>query len=105
MSLSTVFGVITAVILVLSLASLSFSQDVKPVILNTLGACLKVADFKALIKNELKSMKTGQILKLVIDTRNEPEANDAIKQEGLTVSETTKDKDKDSTTYTIRVSK
>lgn len=105
MSLSKVFGVVTTVILTLTLASLSFSQEGKVAELNTRGACLKVNDFKALIKHEVKGMKAGQTLKLIIDTPNEPEATDAIKQEGHTVTETSKNKDKDSTTYTIRVSK
>lgn len=105
MSLSRVFGVITAVILTLTLVSLSFSQEGKPVELNTRGACLKVDDFRALIKNEVKKMKTGDTIRLIIDTPNEKEANDAIKQEGHTVIETTRNKDKDSTTYMIRVSK
>lgn len=105
MSLSNVFKVVMAVILALSFASVSFSQEKKPVVLNTLGACLKVPEFKALIKNEVKSMKAGEILKLIVDIRNEPEANDAIQQEGHTVIETTQDKNKDSTTYTMRVKK
>lgn len=105
MSLSKMFGVITAVIIVLSLPSLSFSQEGKPVVLNTRGACLKVEDFKALIKHEVKKMKTGDLIRLIIDTPNEKEANDAIKQEGHTVTETTRNKDKDSTTYIIKVSK
>jgi len=105
MRLSKVFGVVAAVIIVLSLTSLSFSQEGKPVELNTRGACLKVNDFKALIKHEVKSMKAGQTLRLIIDTPNESEASDAVKQEGHTVIETTRNKDKDSTTYMIKVSK
>lgn len=105
MSLSRVFAVITALIITLTFISVSFSQEDKPVVLNTLGACLKVADFRALIKNEVKGMKAGQTLKLIVDIRNEPEANDAIKQEGHTLVETKQDKAKDSTTYTLKVKK
>lgn len=105
MSLSRVFVVIMSFVLTLALISVSFSQEDKPVVLNTLGACLKVADFRALIKNEVKSMKAGQTLKLIVDIRNEPEANDAIKQEGHALIETKQDKVKDSTTYTLKVKK
>ena len=105
MGLSKMFGVVAAVIMALSLAGISFSQEAKPVELNTRGACLKVNDFKALIKSEVKKMKTGDTMKLIIDTPNEPEATDAVKQEGHTVIETTRNKDKDSTTYTIKVKK
>jgi TusA-related sulfurtransferase len=105
MRLSKMLGVIAAVIFVLTIAPLSFSQEGKTIELNTRGACLKVDDFKALMKSEVKKMKTGGTIKLIIDTPNEKEANDAIKQEGYTVTETTRNKDKDSTTYLIRVSK
>lgn len=105
MRLSKVFRVVTAVIIVLSLASFSFSQEGKPIELNTRGACLKVDDFKSLIKHEVKKMKAGQTLRLIIDTPNEKEATDAIKQEGHEIIEMTRNKDKDSTTYMIRVNK
>lgn len=105
MSMSKMLVSIMAAIMILSLASLSFSQEGKTVELNTRGACLKVEDFKSLIKSEVKKMKTGDTLRLIIDTPNEKEAIDAIKQEGHTVAETTRNKDKDSTTYIIRVHK
>jgi TusA-related sulfurtransferase len=100
-----IITIIAVIAFVLSLSPASFSQEGKPVVLNTRGACLTVGDFKALIKNELKRAKSGLTLKLIIDTPNEKEAMDALKQMGLTASETTRDKDKDSTTYTIKVSK
>lgn len=105
MSSSKVLGFIAAAIMVLSLTSLSFSQEGKVVEINTRGACLKVDDFKALIKHEVKGMKAGQTLKLIIDTPNEPDALNAIKQEGHTIAETSKNKDKDSTTYLLIVRK
>lgn len=90
---------------VLSFSKVSDAQAGKTVELNTRGACLKVDDFKALMKSEVKKMKAGDTIKLIIDTPNEKEANDAIKQEGHTITETNRNKDKDSTTYIIRVSK
>lgn len=105
MSLSKAFVVITALILMMTFVSVSFSQEDKPVVLNTLGACLKVADFRALIKNEVKNMKAGQTIKLIVDIRNEPEASEAIKQDGHALIETKQDKVKDSTTYILKVKK
>jgi TusA-related sulfurtransferase len=105
MRLSKILRVIATVIFVLAIVSLSFAQGGKTVELNTRGACLKVEDFKALIKSEAKKMKMGDTMKLIIDTPNEKEASDAIKQEGHTVIETTRNKDKDSTTYIIKVNK
>lgn len=105
MRLSKVLSIIVAVISVMAFVSLSYSQEGKPVELNTRGACLKVDDFKALMRSEVKKMKIGDTIKLIIDTPNEKEANDAIKQEGHTITETTRNKDKDSTTYIIRISK
>jgi len=98
------------ILFVLSMAILPFSKETqaetgKTVELNTRGACLKVEDFKALMNSEVKKMKSGDTIKLIIDTPNEPQANDAIKQEGHTVTETSKNKDKDSTTYQIKVNK
>ena len=106
MSSSKVLGFIAAAIMVLSLTSLSFSQEGKVVEINTRREpVLKVDDFKALIKHEVKGMKAGQTLKLIIDTPNEPDALNAIKQEGHTIAETSKNKDKDSTTYLLIVRK
>ncbi len=105
MILSRTVVIIAAITFLLSLSSISFSQEGKTVELNTRGACLKVEDFKALIKSEVKKMKTGDTLRLIIDTPNEKEASDAIKQEGHAVVETIRNKDKDSTTYIIRVNK
>lgn len=105
MRLPKLFAAIAAFIFMFTLVSLSFSQEGKPIVLNTRGACLKTDDFKALIKDEMKRAKSGMTLKLIIDTPNEKEATDALKQMGLTASETTRDKDKDSTTYIIRVGK
>ncbi len=99
---SKTFGCVVIIFAVGLIASLSFAKEIE---LNTRGACLKVDDFKALIKHEVKGMRSGQTLRLIIDTPNEKEANDAIKQEGHTITETTRNKDKDSTTYIIRVSK
>lgn len=105
MMLSNLMKFVIALIIALSFAAAALAQDSKPVLLNTLGACLKVPEFRALIKNEAKSMKNGDILKLIVDTRNEPEAGEAIKQEGHPVIETTQDAKKDSTTYTMRIRK
>lgn len=105
MHLSKVLRVIVAVISVMAFVSLSYSQESKTVELNTRGACLKVDDFKALMKSEVKKMKAGDTIKLIIDTPNEKEANDAIKQEGHKITEINRNKDEDSTTYIIRVSK
>ncbi len=99
---SKTFGCVVIIFAVGLIASLSFAKEIE---LNTRGACLKVDDFKALMKSEAKKMKAGDTIKLIIDTPNEPEANDAIKQEGHTITETNRNKDKDSTTYIIRVSK
>jgi len=103
MKLRKLLTIAVVFIMALSFSSVAFSQDGKPVVLNTLGACLKVPEFRALIKNEAKGMKSGDILKLVVDTRNEPEASEAIKLEGHPVVETSQDTKKDSTTYTMRI--
>lgn len=102
---SITYGFIMVIFIVALIApSISFAKE-KEIELNTRGACLTVDDFKALIKHEVKGMKSGQTLRLIIDTPNEKEASDAIKQEGHIVIETTRNKDKDSTTYLIRVNK
>ncbi len=102
---SKVLAIIIAAGIILSLASISSSQDAKTAVLNTRGACLKVNEYVALIKNEVKGIKADQTLRLIIDTMNETEAKEAVKQTGHTILETIIDKDKASTTYVLKVNK
>jgi len=102
MYLSKTLPILISFIVIMSATSVSFAKER---VLNTRGGCLTVADFQALIKGEAKKMKSGETLKLIIDTPNESEAENAIKQERHTIVEKTSDKDKDSTTYILRVNK
>ena len=102
MYLSKTLPVLVSFIVMMSAASVSFAKEP---LLDMRGACVTGAEIQALIKIKAKKMKSGETLKLIIDTPNGAEAENAIKQERHTIVEKTKDKDKDSTTYILRINK
>lgn len=105
MYLSKILTVIASIVLTIVLIFSASASYAKEPVINTRGACLRVADFQSLIKSEARKIKSGGTLKLIIDTPNEPEAQDAIKNEGHAIVEIKRDKGRDSTTYVIRVNK
>lgn len=96
---------LTVILGVFSVPQEAMAQKGKDAVINTRGACLKAAEFKVLIQDESRKVKSGETLTLIVDIPNEVDAAKAIKELGYPVIKETRDRDKDSITYLLKVVK